>query len=180
MSTESINQISNTLSIQLKDHGPYIQKSYNTIQEFVWISNRSATDSKAYINADEEANGTNYCDCEFKERWEVLEKDLTKARAEAIRLNQETDKLRKMLALEGPSQNNTSVSSYLPSEFKEAWKELVTVKLIDALTLYYDRQYVFVLLTQSVFKICTDKAKESLQHRLDEVILVFLNQLIFN
>ena len=75
-----------------------------------------------------------------------------------------------MLSIEGPSQNNTSASSYLPSEFKEEWKELVTVKLVDALANYYDRQYVLVLLTQSIFKISIEKAKESLQSKLDEVI----------
>lgn len=92
-----------------------------------------------------------------------------KARVETLQLNQEVDKLRRTLAIEGTSQNNTSTSSLLPSEFKEVWKELVSSKLVDALSNYYDRQYVFVLLTQSIFKIAIQKAKEVLQDKLNGI-----------
>ena len=68
MSTEIIKDRNASLSIQLKETESCIQKSYNNIKEYVCISNRSATDNKESTYAYEEVNGTNYCDCEFKER----------------------------------------------------------------------------------------------------------------
>jgi len=76
-----------------------------------------------------------------------------KARAENFKLKQQIQELQKLQSLEGQSQNNTSSTSLLPSEFKETWKQLVTEKIIDAFSNFYDKPYIFVLLTQSTFKI---------------------------
>ena len=62
----------------------------------------------------------------------VLEKDLFKSMTDHRRLDTQFKQLQEQSTVNAKNRNNTSSAFTLPSEFKQAWDELVTELMIDA------------------------------------------------
>ena len=62
----------------------------------------------------------------------VLEKDLFKSQVEYRKLDAQFKALQESNTINAKNRNNTSSAFTLPSEFKNAWDELVTDLMIDA------------------------------------------------
>lgn len=58
----------------------------------------------------------------------------------------------------------------LPSEFKENWKILVTEKIIDGFSNFYDNQFLFVILIQLTFRICLEKVEEGMNRKAQGIM----------
>ena len=69
----------------------------------------------------------------------MLEKDLFKALTESRRLDAQVKTLQEINTLNAKNRNNTSSSFTLPSEFKNAWDELVKESILDAFPDFLDR-----------------------------------------
>ncbi|CDW71805.1 UNKNOWN [Stylonychia lemnae] len=106
---------------------------------------------------------------EERQRCLVLEKDLFKSQTEGRRLIQQNKNLQELNTLNAKNRNNTSSAFTLPSEFKNAWDELVKELILDAFPDFLDKYEELVPLVQELFIVVRAEIVQIQQSILSDV-----------
>lgn len=94
---------------------------------------------------------------EERKKLYIMEKDLFKAQTENRKLNQQIKTLQEINTLNAKNRNNTSSAFTLPSEFKNAWDELVKELILDAFPDFLDKYEELVPLVQELFIVVREE-----------------------
>ena len=71
--------------------------------------------------------------------------------ARCRRQDNEIKQLQELNTVNAKNSNNTSSEFTLPSEFKEAWTQLVSEKILDALPDFLNNFHLLVPMVQEIF-----------------------------
>jgi len=111
----------------------------------------------------------------YKKKIEEMQTELFKSQIQNKKLDLQISKLQDMIALNSNTKNNTSISFYLPSEFKNQWEIMNKESLLEAFENLWENYYWISHITQDTFKV----VYETTLNNVKEMIFFILKYLNF-
>jgi hypothetical protein len=111
----------------------------------------------------------------YKKKIEEMETELFKSQIQNKKLELQIGKLQDIIALNSNNKNNTSISFYLPSEFKNQWEIMNKESLLEAFENLWENYYWISHVTQDTFKV----VYETTFNNVKEMIFFILKYLNF-